>query len=437
MVAWRSAYRLHRPKLPVVTSMKTLNQAKHITLVLLMGGSLLSLYATAANHHHQHKKTNNNPSEINCDIANIQCAKTVTSAFSPSGDLWRLWSHKQALYVEISQDKGVSFSQPRMLPIAKEKISSRNENRPKIAFDLKQGVYLSWASPKEKKYTADVRFSYSADYGISFTPPVTVNNDNLLAGHSFNEMLVTPSGDVSIVWLDGRHSYQLKKAGKKTNGSALYLAQANFIADDQAVFSNRQLANNTCVCCRIAMTFNRQNDIAILWRHIYGDNIREFALTTLTSDKKIAPEVIQVSYDHWKINGCPHQGGGISIDNNNRYHMVWFNQGDHGKGIFYANSPDQGKTLSKPLSVGKLSAQAAHPHIIQSADNVDIIWTEFNGIEHQLWHQRSTNLGKTFAKATLLSTAPNGADRPFLVKHNNQHYISWHRPNYGHWFHAL
>ena len=385
----------------------------------------------AAEHQHQGKKTVAN----NCQGASIACAKTVTSAFSPNGDLWRVWVNEQRMFFQISKDDGQTFAKPELVAIPAEKISARNENRPKIGFDNSGGVYLSWAMPRERKYTADVRFSYSKNYGKTFSKPITVNSDNLLAGHSFNEMLVTANGEVSIVWLDGRLSHQLRKQGKKTNGSALFLAKAN-PSKGQSIFTNQQLANNTCVCCRISMDFNQQNELAILWRHIYGDNIREFALLTLT-EEKASSQPIQVSYDHWKINGCPHQGGGISVDDNNRYHLVWFNQGSKGKGIFYANSDNQGVNLTNPVSVGELSAQAAHPHVMENSGVVDIVWTQFNGIEHQLWHQQSKDSGKTFSVAKQLAIAKNGADRPFIIKKQDKSYISWQRPKQGHWFKAL
>lgn len=397
---------------------------------------LLLITSTAASEEHKHMKHDKSATEQSqCVEAEIRCAKTVTSAFAPNGDLWRVWSHNQRLHYQISSDKGLNFSTNKQINSVAEKISARNENRPKIAFDKANGVYLSWATPGKKKYTADIRFSYSSDYGKHFSTPVTVNNDNLLAGHSFNELQVSATGDVSIVWLDGRLSYQLRKQGKKANGSALFLAQAN-PSNNQLEFTNQQLANGTCVCCRIDIDVNQKGELAVFWRHIFGDNIREFALLTLDK-KQRQPALVQISQDHWQINGCPHQGGGLSIDQNNRYHLVWFNLGDKGKGIFYASSIDQGKTLTTPLPVGKLTAQASHPHIIQNQQKLDIVWTEFNGTEHQLWLKSSTDNGKTFAPAKQLAQAKFGADRPFLIKYGNTNYVSWQRPKQGHWITAL
>jgi hypothetical protein len=431
--------------------------------LLLMNMQIVS----AVSHVHEGHKVNmstlangeNKCVQGEAHVTQSMCAQTLTSAFAPNGDLWRLWSQESALYFDISTDKGNTFSPRKKIASVVEKISSRNENRPKIAFDGYQGVYLSWATPRSKKYSADVRFSYSDNYGKTFSSPITVNDDNLLTGHSFNEMHVNEEGDISIVWLDSRLAYQQRKQGKSPKGSSLYLATANvrktlsshvktnpLTANNppEIVFNNQSLANNTCVCCRIAMDVTAKDELAILWRHIYGDNIREFALLTLTAP--LAAEGLnvltsrvpyQISFDHWKINGCPHQGGGISIDEKNRYHMVWFNQGDKGKGIFYAFSDNAGRSLSTPLSIGDFSAQAIHPHVSVLGESVDLVWTQFTGDYHQLWHQSSIDSGKSFTKAKLLSQSDKGSDRPFIITDGKTRFVSWQRPQQEHWFQAL
>ena len=162
-----------------------------------------------------------------CQTSESHCAKTMTTAFAPNGDLWRLWVSKQQLHYQVSSDLGKQFSSIKVIGNIKENIAARNENRPKIGFDNNNGVYLSWAVSGKQRFTGDIRFSYSLDGGKSFTKPVTVNNDGYITGHSFNEMSVTAQGEVSIVWLDSRYRYQQKKAGKEFNGSEIYLAKTN------------------------------------------------------------------------------------------------------------------------------------------------------------------------------------------------------------------
>jgi hypothetical protein len=398
-----------------------------VNFILSMGISQQVLAEPMDHSQHQGQKSAKQ-TKTNCQKIAVICGKTVTSAFAPNGDFWRVWSQQDNIYYQISPDNGQNFGIAKVVAIPKEKISARNENRPKIAFDSKQGVYLSWATPREKKYTADVRYSYSSDYGKTFSTPITVNDDGLLTGHSFNEMVVNDENDVSIVWLDGRLK-QRKDAG---NGSAIFIASGN-MTKTTSQFVNQEVVNGTCVCCRLAVDYNQQGKLAILWRHIYGDNIREFAITTL--GEQSTP--YQVSHDHWKINGCPHQGGALSIAKDNRYHMVWYNQGDKGKGIFYSYSNDAGKSLSLPLAVGEQAAQAAHPHMSEKNDVIDIVWTQFTGTQHQLWHQQSTDKGVTFGTAKVLATSTKGSDRPFIIQGKNNSFVSWHRFQQGHWLSQL
>ncbi len=419
------------------------NNKKRLKLFVLMS-FILSLIISEQvlaqpMEHSQHQAQKSVKStKTSCQKIEVTCGKTVTSAFAPNGDFWRVWSQQEKIYYQISPDNGQNFGLAKAVAIPKEKISARNENRPKIAFDSKQGVYLSWATPREKKYTADIRYSYSSDYGKTFSTPITVNDDGLLTAHSFNEMVVNDEDDVSIVWLDGRLK-QRKDAG---NGSAIFIASGNMtkatapFVNQKFVnqkFVNQEIVNGTCVCCRLAVDYNQQGKLAILWRHIYGDNIREFAITTL--GEQSTP--YQVSHDHWKINGCPHQGGALSIAKDNRYHMVWYNQGDKGKGVFYGHSDDAGKSLSSPLAVGKQAAQAGHPHMSERNGVIDIVWTQFTGTEHQLWHQQSTDKGVSFGIAKVLATSTKGSDRPFILQGKNNSFVSWHRFQQGHWLSQL
>lgn len=393
-----------------------MNQLKLSTAILLAG--ILTGPALA------HEKAK--PTKKGCQPSDVICAKTVTSAFAPDGSLWRLWTAKQHLYYSVSKDDGRHFSKPQKVGLTPEKISSRGENRPKLGFDGKNNMYLSWAKPLSKRFTADVRFSYSTDGGKSFAPAVTVNNDGYEIGHSFNEMLVAEDGEVTLVWLDGRE----RKTDPKYHGSALYSAYGR-IGDDGIEFSNTKLADQTCVCCRISMTYTADDKVAAMWRHIYDDNIRDHAITTF-DDKNQQAIPYRASFDQWQINGCPHQGPGLSINKENRYHMVWFNNGTKGKGLFYAYSDDAGKSQSKPVSLGDFNKQSQYAHVVSTDKLVDVVWTQFEGDTYKLYHQRSTDNGENFSQAKVLADSKTDADRPFLIKRDGKHFVSWHRPDTGH-----
>jgi len=398
---------------------------------LLLAAAAFSGSSIASQHQHISSAQNDVCKQNN----SIQCAKTATTAFSPDGRLWRVWSSNQQMFYQVSHDQGSTFEQAVKVDIPAENIAARNENRPKIAFDKNQGVYLSWAKKGKKRFTGDIRFSYSTDDGKTFSIPQTINNDGYITGHSFNEMIVSPDGEVTIVWLDSRYRYEQQKLGNKINGSELYLAKGN--PRKQQSFTNEPLASGTCVCCRIAMDNDINGNLAVFWRHIFGDNIREFALITLDEKQPELAKTKQISFDHWYIEGCPHQGGAVSINEDNRYQLVWYNQGDNGKGIFTAYSDNAGQTLSKPTHIGNNSQQAAHPHLQVRGNLVDIVWTEFDGEHYQLWHQHSNNGGISYSKATLLKQSTTSGDRPFLVKQGNALMVSWQLQGAEHWIKPL
>ncbi|MCW8879325.1 MAG: hypothetical protein OQJ89_12275 [Kangiellaceae bacterium] len=384
-----------------------------------------------------HEKDSN---KVDCKVADIKCAKTITSAFSPQGDLWRVWSFNNKLYATISAKGDLKKNRLITIKTVDEKISSRGENRPKIGFDTNEGVYISWAKKREKRFTADIRFIYSLDGGKSFSKPITVNDDGLLAGHSFNEMQVNEKGEVSLIWLDSRHKALAKKSNKDVSrlkpGSSIYFASAKPSKGDTE-FRNKELVNQTCQCCRLAFTQNKDNEYSVFWRQIYAENTREFALLTFDKSKSKVSEPKRISYDEWKINGCPHQGGALSIDSKTRYHMAWFNQGEKGKGIFYSYSDDKGNTVRMPTAVGNNAKNAAHPHMLHTGTRVDIVWVEINEGRQELWHQKSDDRGTSFGEAKLLATATTSADRPFVVNNNSNVFVSWQRPKQNHFFKAL
>ena len=375
-----------------------------------------------------------------CKVADIKCAKTITSAFSPTGDLWRVWSFNQQLFATVSNKGNLNDNQQINIQTVNEKISARGENRPKIGFDANGGVYISWAKKREKRFTADVRLVYSLDGGNSFSKPITVNDDGLLAGHSFNEMLVSKDGEVSLIWLDSRHKALAKQSKKDLTklkpGSSIYFASAN-PSQGKIAFKNRELVNQTCQCCRLAFAQNAEGDYSVFWRQIYAENTREFALLTFNKSDRKTSKPKRISYDEWKIDGCPHQGGAISIDSRSRYHMTWFNQGEKGKGIFYSYSDDNGKTVKVPTLVGNNTRNAAHPHMLHTGNRVDIVWVEINEGTQELWHQKSNDRGENFGDAELLATSTSSADRPFVVNSNNDVFVSWQRAKQTHFFKPL
>ena len=377
------------------------------------------------------------------DIA-MRCASKVSSVVDNHGRIWSVWAIKQHLYLNYSDDLGQHFSTPKKVNTIAETISTRGENRPKIAIDSNANVYLSWVTPLKKRFTSNVRFSYWSYKLQQFTPPVTVNNDGLLTGHSFNELVVSPQGDVFISWLDGRAKIAAAKKGIRLRTSELYLAKANFVSGDTR-FDNQYLAQGTCVCCRLAMNLDQRNLPMMMWRHVFGDNVRDHALISMINEKQTR-QIQRVSFENWQIDGCPHQGPSMLISDNtyssdktpsndnapsshsaSRIHMSWFNNAADASGLFYSYSDNQGQTMAKVNHFAPISDSPEHPFLSQNTrQQIQLVWREFDGQQYHIKYMAS-NDGDKLSVPKMIAQSAGNVDYPSILQHGINSYLHWHR----------
>ena len=365
-----------------------------------------------------------------CTIASLKCAKAPSASFGPKGKLWLAWVFGGHVYVQHSVDHGKTYSQPLSVNRIPEKIAARAENRAKIQLDNAGNIYISWTQSLNKKYTGNIRFSRSLDGGETFSQPITVNDDRQEISHRFDSMVVSDDGKVFISWLDKRDQQAAKDKGQEYIGGALYYS---YSADQGKTFSqNMNLSDNSCVCCRIAMALDNNNLPVIAWRDIYGDaknHIRDHSLITFDSALKPAKK-IRLSNEQWKINGCPHHGPAVDVDDNNLVHSTWFNDTDTGNVLFYGNSSND----FNPMGFGQADKQSAHPYVMTLKQTVFLVWKEFDGKKTDILMKVSQDAGASWSQNIVVSTTTGSSDHPLLVKNSKAVYLSWHTQDEGYRF---
>lgn len=402
---------------------------KYFLLFVLL---LVGCASEQASHesHEQHSQKAQDVS-LQCATPSTHCSNTISAEFAPNRVLWVAWVANDLLYLQSSADKGLSFSAPIKVNAKPEKIIAKGENRPKIKFDAQNNVYVTWALSTGKRHVGHIRFSRSYDGGQSFSEPVTLNDDGKEIGHSFDSLLVGKNGEVFVVWIDGRDNAAAKAAGQSFDGSSLYYTVSK---DGGKTFSKNQLlVSHVCQCCRLQTALASDNTPVVLWRHIYEGSIRDHALMKLT-DWQTPSELHRVGEENWKIDACPHHGGGLVISDET-YHAVWFSNSESKKGLFYANSNDAGQHFSTPLSFG--GDGASHAHVQAIGQKVAIVWLEFDGKANRVQFITSKDAGKTWSKAQTIATAGDKADNPFLLSDGNKMYLSWQVPSQAYHLHAV
>ncbi|WP_157960487.1 exo-alpha-sialidase [Marinimicrobium alkaliphilum] len=396
----------------------------------LLGSIVASLLLAACTHPYQPTETAGDT--VDCDqpdqMLTVHCGRTPSTAFSPDGEPWAVYVVGEHVTISRSKNEGVSFEAPVQVNAIPEPIYTNGENRPKIAFGPAGEVYLSWSMVTEGRFNGDVRFTRSLDGGDQFEPPRTLNDDGLITSHRFDALHVNDEGKLFLTWLDKRDEVAARTAGKDYPGAALYYTVSTDRGDSFA--RNRKVADHSCECCRIATAPAPGGEVAVFWRHIFGEEleIRDHGFAILGREG-VTLGTQRATRDHWVLDGCPHHGPALASADDDGYHLAWFTAGDVGSGIFYAHyDPDTGNKHQRRQVAG---AGASHPAIARAEGRLHLVWKQFDGERTQIRRIISTDGGASWQPEQVLASTAGGSDHPLLVTHEDNVWLSWHTQDEG------
>ena len=333
----------------------------------------------------------------------------VAAQFDATGTLWMARVVGQQLFVSHSRDAGKTFSEAVPVNREPELISADGEARPQIAV-VGQRVYVSWTQALPQPFAGHVRFAVSEDGGRTFSAPLTVNDDTQPITHRFNAMVADAQG-VTLAWIDKRDG-----AGKRDyRGAAIYTARST--DGGRSFEANRKLADHSCECCRLGMASDNDGTPVVFWRHIFGKNVRDFALA------RIGEPLSRTSEDGWEIDACPHHGGTLAIDRDGSRHLAWFTGADKSPGLHYRRI--DGETMSQPLRFGNLDAQAGHPQVAVIGRRVALVWREYDGRHHTIRLMTSRDRGQFWSQPSTIARSNGAADDPLLRIDGDSLWLVW------------
>lgn len=349
---------------------------------------------------------------------------SVGAALDSRGRLWLARVENRHLLVSHSTDGGRNFSSPVAVTPQPEAVMADAENRPKIAVGADGSVHVSWTQSLGKPMSAHIRYARSTDGGRTFTPPIILNDDRQIISHRFDSLAADGRGRVAVVWLDARSRTDRTVKKSPQTDVGLYAAVSE---DGGATFGrNRKVADHSCQCCRTGLTWTASGPIAY-WRHVFGRNIRDFAIAGLNGGP-----VLRVTDDAWEIDGCPHHGGGIAVDGRGNLHIAWFTNGEKRKGIFYRriagtdfSKADARLDMSAPLSLGDPARQAGHPAVAAAGDRILLTWREFDGQRFSAWAMLSRDAGTNWSAPQKLAEAAQQADYALPLIDAQQAWVVW------------
>ncbi|HBP86658.1 MAG TPA: exo-alpha-sialidase [Nitrospirales bacterium] len=264
---------------------------------------------------------------------------------------------------------------------------------PALALGQKNDVYITWTTPHPnadgKPFANLLLLSRSVDGGKTFLPPVQVNDDEAVTGHSFDNLTVSPNGSVHISWLDARE-------GKKD--PATYTARSH--DQGKTLSPNLKIDESSCVCCRTHMTTASDGTVYLAWRKVLSGAVRETVVSRSTDEGKSFSPAVIVGHDQWVFEGCPHRPATMGVDQEGRLYVTWYTEGpDDTPGVYLAYSDDQGKTFTRRRLLNKSKGTFPdHPQLaVNQAGHLLVSWEEQSPVRREVVFTYSLDRGQTFS----------------------------------------
>lgn len=344
-------------------------------------------------------------------------------AFGPDGQLYAVSKEDGHLLLSRSADDGASWSTPQRVNAEPEAIAADGDSQPRIAFTRGGDLLVSWTRPLLRPYTGEIRLARRERGADAFDVPITVHRDRAEITHRFQNLVVDAADRVTVLWIDKRDQEAARARKQPYRGAAIYAAVSG---DGGRSFAPEQrVADYSCECCRIALTLDRDGAPLALWRHVFAPNERDHALARLRPDG--TPETVtRATFDHWKVDACPHQGPSLVVAPDGTRHAVWFNQRDGEGRVFYGRLAPNGVDGQMPVG----GPRAAHADIASAAGALAIVWKEFDGEQTRLRALHSTDGGRHFTPLELAASTGN-TDQPRAIVRGARLFAFWRQADAG------
>lgn len=304
------------------------------------------------------------------------------------------------LLLSSSSDQGRSWTTSRRVDLGPSPLHSpRHGNDPQIAVDGER-IVVAWTTEGTDDWgSGPIAIAYSADGGQSWKVGGNPADDGRTTGHAFHDLAVDSNGDFHIVWLDNRDGKQ-----------GLYHASS---ADGGASWSkNRTLKAGSCECCQNALATDTKGNVAVLFR---DHDPRDMKVISCRQGQW--SDLITVGDFGWRLEACPHAGGGIAFTDAGIHSLVWTGAERH-RGIHHV------RPGSEPTALG--GPDAAQPDLAATADGVLLATWQLATPEGMVIQaSQSKDEGKTWSDPVTLSNGVLTATHPQVVASEGGFLVVW------------
>lgn len=317
-------------------------------------------------------------SPLDLPVAAPQSADPALAIVPGTGELATAWvegdGHTWGLFFARSTDRGERWSRPILVaggPESPGEVHPHGESSPRLVAGPRGRFALVWPNSIEvegrKWPAAMLRFARSVDGGLSWSLPVTLNDDTAgaLVSHQFHGATLVGDSALAVAWLDERNSDTPIVSGADGHSEHAAEPDAHIYFTSSLDFGRKWGPNQlgwkaACPCCRISLARGTEGQALAAWRQHFPGNVRD-VVTALLSEQPAEPQ--RVHPDDWSYAGCPHSGPGLATSADGSAHVVWYNGKQGSAGVYYARQVQGKRTGTAAELVRQEGLGVAHPAV--------------------------------------------------------------------------
>ncbi|MEX6688317.1 sialidase family protein [Danxiaibacter flavus] len=278
-----------------------------------------------------------------------------------SGNLHLVYGNGDSILYCMSTDGGRNFSKPSLVAKVNNLMLAYSRG-PQIAA-TEAGITVMASN------TGGDIFSFTKTSPERWSSPTRVNDIDTVA----KEGLMSLSGDKNLlyaVWLDLRGNKRNKIVGaSSTDGGKTW-------SKNKLIYSSPD--STVCECCKPSV-YVKNNTIKVMFRNWLQGNRDLYLIQSLDNGVSFG-QATKLGTESWALNGCPMDGGGITVTDDGKTETVW-----RRKATIYAEEPGKPE---KEIGEGKSCV------ITAIANNITYAWVNKGEITCLLPGGSKVTLGK-------------------------------------------
>ena len=225
-----------------------------------------------------------------------------------NGNIQLVYGFGDSIMYANLPDNGNNFSKPTLIAILPNLAASHTRG-PQIATANNELTVIACND-------AGNIFSYYKDGSGNWLQSVKINDVDSVAKENLMS-LSESDGKAFAVWLDTRGNGQNKIYGAKSTDVGRTWSK-NFM-----IYTSPD--NTVCQCCKPSVVV-KGNNIYVMFRNWLKGN-RDMYLIQSNDGGNTFGQAQKLGTGDWKLNGCPMDGGGLTINSKGTLQTVWRREG--------------------------------------------------------------------------------------------------------------